>query len=59
MVTTERYSPADMRRALEEAVTAEGMDFGRFVELGKADRLENSELRELWIIWGSSIAASD
>lgn len=40
-------------------VSNEGTTLRRFRELGRKDELENPELRDLWLIWGSVLTDED
>jgi hypothetical protein len=48
VVTTDELR-ADVDRVLAE----EGLPFDRFVQLGKADELDNPRLRDLWLLAGA------
>ena len=44
---------------LERAANEVGLGLRRFYELGKADRLDDPLLRDLWLIWGDVLADED
>lgn len=53
IITTDELR-ADVDRVLAE----EGMTFDRFVELGRADRLVNPRLRDLWLLAGAVLVGA-
>ncbi len=44
---------------LERAANDVGLDLRRFYELGKADRLDEPTLRDMWLIWGDVLTEDD
>ena len=44
---------------LERAVNDVGLGLRRFYELGRADRLDDPSLRDLWLIWGDILTEED
>jgi hypothetical protein len=44
---------------LRTAAENEGLDFRRFYELGREDKLDNPTLRDLWLIWGHILQEAD
>ena len=46
-------------RMLERAADEAGLGLRGFYELGKADRLDNPSLRDLWLIWGDVLTEAD
>lgn len=41
---------------LRSATAAFGLDYARFVKLGRLGQLVEPELRDLWLIWGDIAA---
>lgn len=46
-------------RMLARAADEAGLGLRGFYELGKADRLDNPSLRDLWLIWGDVVTEAD
>ena len=46
-------------RMLERAANDVGLGLRVFYELGKADRLDDPALRDLWLIWGGTLTEED
>lgn len=46
-------------RMLARAADEAGLGLRGFYELGKADRLDNPSLRDLWLIWGDVLTEAD
>ena len=46
-------------RMLTRAADEAGLGLRGFYELGKADRLDNPSLRDLWLIWGDVLTEAD
>ena len=46
-------------RMLERAAIDVGLGLRGFYELGKADRLDDPLLRDLWLIWGDILTEED
>ncbi len=46
-------------RMLERAANDTGLGLRLFYELGKADRLDDPSLRDLWLIWGDILTEED
>lgn len=44
---------------LERAANDAGLGLRRFYELGRADRLDDPSLRDLWLIWGDILIEED
>ena len=44
---------------LERAANEVGLGLRGFYELGKADRLDDPSLRDLWLIWGDLLTEDD
>ena len=44
-----------VRSMVEEHLKRFGLSTDRFIELGRADELDEPELRDLWLIWGTEI----
>lgn len=44
---------------LERAAGEVGLGLRGFYELGKADRLDDPALRDMWIIWGDALTEDD
>jgi hypothetical protein len=42
----------EIQAMLERAAADAGLNWDRFVDLGRHDRLDDPELRDLWLIWG-------
>lgn len=49
----------DVVRMLERAASGAGLGLRRFYELGKADRLDDPSLRDMWLIWGDTLIEED
>lgn len=57
MVTkVDRNEIVDM---LSRAARKRGMDLRRFLELGRADELDDPGLRDLWLIWREVLSEDD
>jgi len=46
-------------RMLERAASDAGLGLRGFYELGKADRLDDPLLRDMWLIWGDNLIDED
>ena len=44
---------------LERAASDAGLGLCGFCELGKADRLDDPLLRDMWLIWGGNLIDED
>lgn len=44
---------------LERAASDAGLGLRGFYELGKADRLDDPLLRDMWLIWGDNLIDED
>lgn len=44
---------------IRRAAAADGLSLREFHDAGQANELENADLRDLWLIWGSSLQATD
>lgn len=44
---------------LERAANNAGLGLRGFYELGKADRLDDPSLRDMWLIWGDTLTEED
>ena len=44
---------------LERAADDVGLGLREFYELGKADRLDDRSLRDMWLIWGDALTDED
>ena len=44
---------------LERAANDSGLGLRAFYELGKADRLDDPSLRDMWLIWGDTLTEED
>ena len=46
-------------RMLERVANEVGIGLRVFYELGKADRLDDPLLRDMWLIWGDTLTEED
>lgn len=46
-------------RMLERVANEVGLGLRVFYELGKADRLDDPLLRDMWLIWGDTLREED
>ena len=58
-MTTITVPREEVVRMLERAANDVGLGLRGFYELGKADRLDDPSLRDLWLIWGDTITEED
>lgn len=57
MTTT--VSRSEIVGMLDRAATDVGLGLRGFYELGRADRLDDPLLRDLWLIWGDILTEDD
>lgn len=53
------YTYDDIRAMAEALLKSYGLEFDRFIDLGKNDQLDEPELRDFWLIWGQSLVTKD
>ncbi len=56
---THKIERAEIVAMLAREAEACGTDLPTFFALGSSDELDNPRLRDLWLIWGDVLRASD
>lgn len=54
-----RVQRGEIVEMIRSAAAADGLSLREFHEAGRSNELENADLRDLWLIWGSSLEAAD